>query len=41
MHQVHPSAHVRALVANGSSDRGVASSEIELPSIEYRAFENF
>ncbi|HEV2605282.1 MAG TPA: LysR substrate-binding domain-containing protein [Microvirga sp.] len=39
--QVHSSAQVRALVANGSFDLGLAANEIELSGIEHRAFGSF
>lgn len=36
--QVHSSSQVRALVANGSFDLGLAANEIELSGIEHRIF---
>lgn len=36
--QVHSSSQVRALVANGSFDLGLAANEIELSGIEHRVF---
>jgi len=39
--QIHSSSEVRALVADGSFDLGLAANEIELSGIEHRTFGSF